>query len=338
MSNSRRFAAIDIGSNTFRMLIAEPAAGGCAEPWQTIHYTHRIIRLGEGLHHSGQLCEAAMQRAMQAFSEFAALLRQFNVPATHVAATATAAMREAANGDAFRARVAHETGIDIRIIDGETEARLSLAGAGAVLNVSTRADMLLFDIGGGSTEFIRVAHGRCRDATSRKLGVVRLIEAHLHSDPPSPSDYAAMVAAADAHLDDVERYWGDHHAPAALVGTAGTVTTLAATELDLYPYDATQINNHIMSRPAFYALRDRLLAMNHAERQAIRTIEAGRADLIVAGVAIVEAVMQRWHYDQMVVVDAGLLEGAWLEISETPPLTLSADARAQTAAYYRLLK
>jgi len=310
-----RFAAIDIGSNTFRLLIAEAAKPGAATPWQTIYYTHRIIRLGEGLHHSGRLAEAAMQRGMAAFSDFSALIARYQVPTAHIAATATAAMREAANGVTFRAAVAAQTGIDIRIIDGETEAGLSLNGASAVLQENTREDMLLFDVGGASTEFIRAANGACRDAISRKMGVVRLVEAHLQSDPPVPSDYNAMLAAADAHLDAVEAFWGDHQPPASLVGTAGTVTTLAATELNLCPYDATIINNHRMTRSAFEALRDRLLAMNHAERQALPTIEEGRGDLIVAGLAIVEAVMNRWHYDAMVIVDAGLLEGAWLDIS-----------------------
>ncbi len=313
--SDHRFAAIDIGSNTFRLLIAEPAKSSATTPWQTIHYTHRIIRLGEGLHHSGRLAEAAMQRAMQAFVDYAALLKEYQVSPDHVSATATAAMREAENGAIFRDAVQTATGIDIHIIGGETEATMSMSGASAVLPECTRQDMLLFDIGGGSTEFIRAANGVCRDAISRKMGVVRLVEAHLHSDPPSPYDYSAMLAAADLHLDEVEKFWGDNQPPATLVGTAGTVTTLAATELDLSPYDAAIINNHCMSRPAFEALRDRLLSMHHTQRQTIRTIEAGRGDLIVAGLAIVETIMNRWDYDEMIVVDAGLLEGAWLSIS-----------------------
>jgi len=311
---NKRYAAIDIGSNTFRMLIAEISDGPSL--WQTIYYTHRIIRLGEGLHHTGRLAEPAMQRALDAFGEFASLLRQYEVAPGHSMAVATAAMREATNGPAFRDTVQAETGIDIRIVAGETEARMSLAGAGAVLRPSTRLDMLLFDIGGGSTEFIRAMDTHCRDAISMKLGVVRLVEAHLHTDPPTPADYRAMVNAANQHLDAVEAYWGEILPPQHLVGTAGTVTTLAATELDLCPYDADVINNHWMSQSAFESLRDRLLCMNHVQRQAIRTIEAGRADLIVAGLAIVEAILKRWHYDGMYIVDAGLLEGAWLEISQ----------------------
>jgi len=310
--HSQRSAAIDIGSNTFRMLVAEPAESG-TNPWHTIHYTHRIVRLGEGLHHSGRLGKGGMQRAMQAFEEFAAILRQHGVQPGEANAVATAAMREAENGASFRDEVELRTGIRIRIIDGDTEAAMSLQGSCAVLIPEVRHDMLLFDIGGGSTEFIRAADGEARSAISRKLGVVRLVESCLHSDPPSRNDYAAMVKAADKHLDEVEAFWGDRDVPHHLVGTAGTVTTLAATELDVCPYDANVINNHRMSKAAFLALRDRLLAMTHDERHAIRTIEAGRADLIVAGLAIIEAILERWNFDELVVVDSGLLEGACLE-------------------------
>lgn len=313
---SAPYASIDIGSNTFRLLIATPATDNATDgntPWHTVHYEHSIVRLGEGLHHSGRLGEAGMQRAMQSFTHFANILKQHSVEPSDANAVATAAMREAENGAEFRNRVEAETGIRIRIIDGDTEAATSLAGACAVLEADTRADMLLFDIGGGSTEFIRAADGESRDAISRKLGVVRLVESFLHTDPPSADDYAAMLKAADEHLDAVESFWGDGHIPKHLVGTAGTVTTLAATELDLCPYDAGVINNHRMSKSTFLALRDRLLAMKHDERQAIRTIEKGRGDLIVAGLAIIEAILERWQFEELIVVDAGLLEGAWME-------------------------
>ncbi len=322
MTNAQRFAAIDIGSNTFRLMIAESNPATSATPWKIIHYTHNIIRLGEGLHHSGVLSEAAMARGLAAFQAYAGLLAQYDVSPDLTHAVATAAMREASNGELFRDKVAEETGINISIIAGEIEAGMSLAGSSAVLKEETRADMLLFDIGGASTEFIRASASAlndgetvARDAISRKMGVVRLVEAHLKSDPPSQADYQALLAAANEHLAAVEEYWGDHEAPTALVGTAGTVTTLAAVALDLCPYDADVINNYSMSRAVFESLRDRLLAMNHEQRQAVRTIEAGRADLIVAGLAIVEAVMNRWHYDELIIVDAGLLEGAWLSVS-----------------------
>jgi exopolyphosphatase/guanosine-5'-triphosphate,3'-diphosphate pyrophosphatase len=310
-----RFAAIDIGSNTFRLLIAEPSQNKKSTPWQTIYYTHRITRLGEGLHHSGELSDAGMSRAMQALNEFSALLQRFDVSPCHTLAAATAAIREAENGMLFKNRVKAKTGIDIQIFAAGLEASTALCGACAVLEPDTSCDMLLFDIGGGSTEFTRTRNTEQHDAISRKLGVVRLVEAHLHSDPPSSQDYQSMIEAVSEHLRAVEEKWSDSQPPKHLVGTAGTVTTLAATELDLFPYDASVINNHCMSKSAFFSLRDRLLALNHKERLQIRTIEAGREDLIIAGLAIIEAIIQRWNYDDIITVDAGMLEGTWLRAS-----------------------
>ncbi len=311
-----RFAAIDIGSNTFRLMIAEPSQNKQGTPWQTIHYTHRITRLGEGLHHSGRLSDTGMSRALQVLIEFSALLQRFDVPPAQTLAAATAAVREAENGIRFKDRVKAETGIDINIFAAELEAATSLNGARAVLNPATGNDMLLFDIGGGSTEFIRTQLGVQHDASSRKLGVLRLVETHLHSDPPSSQDYQTMINAASEHLEMVERQWINQQPPKHLVGTAGTVTTLAATELDLFPYNASAINNYHISKNTFFSLRDRLLTLSHEERLKIRTIEAGREDLIIAGLAIIEAVLERWHYDELVTVDAGMLEGVWLRASQ----------------------
>jgi len=253
-----------------------------------------------------------MRRAVSALKEFAGIITAHGIKPEVAYAVATAAMRDAKNGKDFSRRIRQETKLHIRIIEGESEAAMSLQGAAAVLEPETRQDMLLFDIGGGSTEFIRAHNDTLCDAISRKLGVVRLVEAYLHSDPPSIADYAAMVAASNRHLDSVEQYWGDERIPVHLVGTAGTVTTLAAIHLDLAPYDADVINNHVITRPDFSELRDRLLSLTHDQRQAIRTIEEGRADLMVAGLAIIEAVLTRWNYGECVVVDAGLLEGAWI--------------------------
>jgi len=291
------------------MLIAR---AGEKQAWETVYYTHRIVRLGEGLHHKGKLCEAGMTRALKAMGEFSAIIREHGLALEDTHAVATAAMREASNGEAFRQQILEASGINVRIIDGESEASMSLAGASAVLHPQTRKDMLLFDIGGGSTEFVRATNGTLQDATSRKLGVVRLVEAHLKSDPPSADDYQAMMHTANEHLAEVENHWGDQRIPEYLVGTAGTVTTLAAVHLDLHPYVVEKINNHVISFDEFCALRDRLLSMTHVERQALPTIEQGRADLLIAGLAIIEAVYRRWNYGEMYVVDAGLLEGAWL--------------------------
>ncbi|MDQ7010272.1 MAG: Ppx/GppA phosphatase family protein [Mariprofundaceae bacterium] len=303
-------AAIDLGSNTFRLLIARPAGSGHIPPWETMDYAHRIVRLGEGLHHSGSLAASAMQRALKALHEFTAVLKQHDISPSRTQAVATAAVREADNGRTFCDRIETETGICVRIIDGDTEAALSLQGATAVLLPKTCKNMLLFDIGGASTEFIRADNGRLMDAVSCKLGVVRLVEAFLKSDPPGAGDYQAMKQTARTHLYTLGTGWTE--TPLHLVGTAGTVTTLAAVDLSLFPYDADAVNNHAISRKGFYGLRDRLLGLTHAEREAMPTIEAGRADLIIAGLAIIEAMLDHWHFDRLITVDAGLLEGVWL--------------------------
>ncbi len=314
------YAAIDIGSNTFRLMIAHQAAPEHPTPWHIEAYTHRIIRLGEGLHEHGQLCDAAMQRAMSAFHEFATLLHQHHIDAEHTYAVATSAMREARNGHAFCQQVAQETGIQVHIIAGEEEARLSLLGSGAVLPPDIRQNFLLFDIGGGSTEFVRAQHHTVHDAISRTLGVVRLVEAHLHSNPPSHDDYQAMKDTCLEHLQAVETHWhnsnGHRHTPPALVGTAGTVTTLAAVDLDMHCYDADIINQHSISRSRFHELKQQLLSMSLTQRQNLAAIEEGRADLMVAGIAIIDTILEHWDYDTLRIVDAGLLEGAWLSFMQ----------------------
>ena len=317
-TDSQAFAAIDIGSNTFRLLIAKPNTSTSKTPWQTLAYTHRIVRLGEGLHQTHMLCQAAMRRALTAFAEFAAILEQHHISPKHTLTVATAAMREAKNGRLFCEKVAAETQIHIQIIQGNEEAHLSLRGACAVLPEDESHDMLLFDIGGASTEFVRASQYATVDTISCKLGVVRLVEAHLHSNPPSVSDYQAMKQTIHTHLDAVEKHWQTHqnHLPKYLIGTAGTVTTLAAIDLNMSEYDADIVNNHHITYPRFCQLRNKLLNMNLEQRQAIPAIEKGRADLMIAGLAIIESIVERWHYDVFSIVDAGLLEGAWLKIAK----------------------
>jgi len=303
-------AAIDIGSNTLRMMIAEPADNGL--PWRIITYRNRITRLGEGLHDTGALQEEPMQRALKGLEEFSGLAQSHGCAPREVSAVATAAVREADNGGWFLNQVKARTGIRPRKISGDEEASLSLQGAASVLLEKYRRDLLLMDIGGGSTEFIRADSGQLHSAISQKLGVVRLVNSDLRTDPPSAEDYHSMLARCREHLLGVEASWGDHRIPATLAGTAGTVTTLAALHLNLFPYDADRVNNHVISWQDFLRLKGMLLAMTHQERASLPAIEQGRADLIIAGLATIEAIMEQWHYSELVTVDAGLLEGVWL--------------------------
>lgn len=308
-------ASIDIGSNTLRLLIAQPSTDPLAtQPWETIDYDHRITRLGQGLHESGRLSKAGMERTVDALKEFRNLISHYEVKPEYIYAVATAAVRDAENSIFFKNLVQRETGIGISIIHGEEEASISLLGAISVLHDETRKEMLLFDIGGGSTEFIRTKENTMTDTISCRLGVVRLVEAHLRSDPPSAAEYLAMKNSALCHLTEVSRFWEETSGivPARMVGTAGTVTTLAAVQMELDHYDPKKVNNYQMERDTFYQLRDKLLAMTHKQRESIPAIEAGRADLIIAGLSIIEAMMEKWNYDSFISVDAGLLEGNWI--------------------------
>ncbi len=299
-------AVLDIGSNTIRLLIAEVAA----ESYQKIYYQHRVARLGEGLQQTGCLSEAGKQRAMDVFQEVVEVCAGFDICAEDMTAVATAAIREAKNGSEFVAQVRVKTGLHIQVIAGNIEAGLALSGAKVVLETSTSSNMLLFDIGGASTEFNRVFDDVLVDGFSEKLGVVRLTELYLKSDPPTDEEYQAMKQHTIKHLQHIEQLWGeDKHVPPHMVGTAGSVTTMAAIHLNMHEYDAHKINNFCLSKTEFCVLRDALLVKTNAERLAIPAIESGREDVIVAGLAIVDALFEYWGFEEMITVDAGVLEG-----------------------------
>lgn len=305
-------AVLDIGSNTIRLLIAEVSPRH--KILNRIHYQHHMARLGEGLQQTGQLSEAGQQRALAVFVTLVQVCLSFGIKVEDIYAVATAAVRESSNGRAFVGQVLATTGLNIHIISGEAEANFALLGVQSVLAAQVNQDMLLFDIGGGSTEFSRVNQGKLVDSISEKMGVVRMKELFLRSDPTSISDYTQMKQHVVQCLQRVEVFWAKNKTlPLYLVGTAGTVTTLAAIHQGLKVYDANCINNYALSREDFFLLRDELLKQTHAERLAIPALEKGREDVIVAGLAIVDALFERWGFKALVTVDAGLLEGLLLE-------------------------
>jgi exopolyphosphatase/guanosine-5'-triphosphate,3'-diphosphate pyrophosphatase len=303
-------AVLDIGSNTIRLLIAEVDANTII---QRIHYEHKIARLGEGLQRTGMLSDAGMQRALLVFSSMKAVCQQHGIAAIDIYAVATAAIREATNGSKFVAEVEAKFGLCIQVISGEHEARLALAGARLGLPSEVGDEMCLFDIGGGSTEFTRVFQGQARDSHSLKLGVVRLTEQWV--DPlPVEKAYGQMKRAVIPFLENLESFWGkDVTRPQYLVGTAGTVTTLAAIAQGMQTYVADQIDGYVMTRSRFNHLRDKLLNMTNQERLTIPALEKGREDVIIAGIAVIDVLFECWHYDALISVDSGLLEGLLLE-------------------------
>jgi exopolyphosphatase / guanosine-5'-triphosphate,3'-diphosphate pyrophosphatase len=304
---SRRLATIDLGTNTVRLLVVE--AQGIE--WRSLLEAQRVTRLGEGQADSGMLREVPMQRTA---SVVAAFVRQAEaLGALEIRIVGTSAVREASNRADFLARVRSVSGRSVEVISGHDEARLTTAGVAAGLP-ALGGSFLLFDIGGGSTEFVLAEAGRPVEVVSLRLGVVALAERHLDAGPVGPDRYLALEEAVREALAvglgaDIVR----SHAP-ALVGSAGTITTLAALDLGLQAYDADRVHGHRLTRQSVEALLKRLCGQSVAERAALPCLEPGRADLIVPGTAICLAVLERLDFDALTVSDRGLREGILCEI------------------------
>lgn len=300
-----RVATIDLGSNTVRLLVAdvEPARPG----WRVVEADQRVTRLGEGLAASGRLSPAPVERTAAAVREYVERAR--HARADRVAIVATSAVREAANGRDFAAALERATGERVRIVSGDEEAALTLAGVLGGLDDAPGVDTLVFDIGGGSTEYILARGRQALAAISLRLGVVDLAERYPFPGRVDDASYGVLRAEI------ARRLAGDLPARirtatlGRLVGTAGTATTLAALDLELTTYDPGRVQGHVLARAAIERLRDRLGGLTVAERAALPCLEPGRADLIVAGVAIVQETLAITGAGAMVVSDWGLREG-----------------------------
>ena len=303
----RRLAAIDLGTNTVRLLVVE-ASGA---EWRGLHAEQRVTRLGEGQAGTGILQPAAMRRTAEAVAAFCRRAEDLGVHDVRI--VGTSAVREAQNGAEFLAQVRSSSGRQVRVISGEEEARLTLLGVTQGLP-DLKGHFLLFDIGGGSTEFVLSRAGRAPTAVSVKLGVVELAERFMDQGPVDHTRYDAMAAEVGARLaagltEPILR----HGAP-ALVGSAGTVTTLAALDLGLESYDPARVHGHRLTRVVVAGLVARLAALSLAERAALPCLEPGRADLIVPGSAICLEALDKLGFDALVVSDRGLREGILCEI------------------------
>jgi exopolyphosphatase/guanosine-5'-triphosphate,3'-diphosphate pyrophosphatase len=303
-------ATIDLGSNTVRYLLVE--VGGGAN-WHAVDQDQCVTRLGQGLVGSGRLGGAPMARTTAAVVEYAERARRCG--ATDIRIVATSAVREAVNGREFVADLERAAGARVKIVSGEDEARLTVRGVLAGLRGLT-PPLVVFDIGGGSTEFILWGDGGVTAATSLRLGVVPLAERYPFPEPVDAGRYRAL----DREIRDQlarELPWAIAGADVAtLVGTAGTVTTLAALDLGLDVYDPSRVQGHRLTRVAAAVQLARLAALTVEGRAALPCLEPGRADLIVPGVAIVVAAMDCLHADVLVVSDWSLREGIVAELLE----------------------
>ena len=305
-----RVSTIDVGTNTVRLLVADVVG---RETWKVVDARQTVTRLGEGLAAAGALGEAPMTRTLAVLSDYVA--RAERLAATRVRLVATSAVREAANGGAFVAAVHRATGQRVEVVSGEEEARLVLRGVQSGLP-ALAGRLVTFDIGGGSTEYILAEPARILAAVSLRLGVVPLAERFPFADGVDGTRYGALLAEVRGRL--------ERELPAAirdargahLVGTAGTVTTLAALDLGLATYDPQRIQGHRLSRSTVEHLLQRLGRLPVAARAALPCLEPGRADLIIPGIAIVTATLDAFGLDTLVVSDWGLREGMVAEALE----------------------
>jgi exopolyphosphatase/guanosine-5'-triphosphate,3'-diphosphate pyrophosphatase len=300
-----RVATIDLGSNTVRLLVADVEAA--RRSWRVVEADQRVTRLGEGLAASGRLGPVPAGRTAAAVREYVERARRAG--AQRVAIVATSAVREAANGRDFAVALERATGEPVRIVSGDEEAELTLAGVLAGLDDASGAETLVFDIGGGSTEYILARGGEPLAAVSLRLGVVELAERYPFPGRVDWPRYDVLRAEVARRLATELPARIRTAAPGRLVGTAGTATTLAALDLGLTTYDPGRVQGHVLARTAVERLRDRLGGLTVAERGALPCLEPGRADLIVAGVAIVQATLEITGTRAMVVSDWGLREG-----------------------------
>jgi exopolyphosphatase/guanosine-5'-triphosphate,3'-diphosphate pyrophosphatase len=311
------YAALDLGTNNCRLLVARPAGEG----FRVIDAFSRIVRLGEGVSISGRLSEPAIERAIAALAICRNKMKNRGV--TRARLIATEACRAAENGTEFRARVAEELGLMLEVIDRETEARLAATGCTPLID--PQADgVVLFDIGGGSSELVRLDRShktrrgpplpQIRGWISLPHGVVTLAERY-GGVCVTPDSYEGMVAdVATLIAPFVREHGGDGLRGIHMLGTSGTVTTIAGVHLNLKRYDRNRVDGCWMSAQEINTVVERLLAMSYEDRVASPCIGSERADLVLAGCAILEAIRRAFPCPRLRVADRGLREGMLVQM------------------------
>ena len=295
-------ASIDIGSNTARLLILESKGD---QKFNLLVSKRNITRLGEGIDAQGKLTEHRMQTTLKVLSRFRQICLENGDPPLF--AVATSAVREASNGQEFVRLAKKETGIDIKIIPWEEEARLTLEGVYWKIPHENRR-VITFDIGGGSTEFILSEGENIKDFCSTSLGVVRLTEKFITQHPVDEKEYHSLQNHLQDELQTVKNKLSAF-LPELLIGTAGTVTTLAALKENIYPYDPEKIHGSTFSRPEAESILDDLKGKSLSQRLLLKPMEPGREDLIIAGTAIVLETMRAFGCEILTVSEYSLREG-----------------------------
>lgn len=296
-----RVAVIDTGTNSTRLLVAEVSQDRVEE----IHRQTRVTRLGEGVDRMGGLSQDARDRVVTCVDEYASRIDELKVSRSIVIATSS--VRDADNGRQFLQMLAEGIGAGWKLLSGDEEANLSFSGASG--GFGPGGSVNLFDVGGGSTEVVSGFDGKVVFAKSLRLGCVRLTERFISTDPVSRNE----LDAASAFIDSVlarEIDMGRMARPARTIAVAGSVTALAAIHQGLTSYDPAKVNGHVMSLKDIQGLLRALSGMTLRERLRLPTMEAGRADVIVAGSLILERLMQFTDAAELTVSELDILDGA----------------------------
>ncbi|MBI2170062.1 MAG: Ppx/GppA family phosphatase [Actinobacteria bacterium] len=299
-----RIGAIDMGTNSTRLLIADVDGSGREARLEPIDRRMRITRLGQGVDASRRLVPEAVDRTLAVVREYRRALDDLGV--SRCRAVATSAARDAENAGEFFAQVASVLGHDAELLTGAEEARLSFLGATAGLDEP--APYLVVDIGGGSTELI-TGTAAPDGLVSLDIGCVRLTEQFLLSDPPRPEELSQAVHTARAHLTDCDVLVPSARNAKTLIGLAGTVTTVAAIEMGLPEYDRDRIHHYRLSREAAEDVFRTLATEPAAQRRHNPGLEPERVDVIVGGAVVLVAVMRHFECDEMLVSEADILDG-----------------------------
>lgn len=308
LQHMRRFAGIDIGTLTCRLLIADLSPG---QPLKELRSDRRILRLGEGVDRTKRLSSAAMDRTIACLQEWHNVINGYHVEA--IAVVATSAVRDAANREEFLERVKREAGFEVEVILGDEEARRTLLGIRSGLPAGI-TDILALDIGGGSTEFILDQPGLTPIVRSIDIGVVRLCERILHHDPPTTEEVQQArewvmreTKAAVADMDECRQ--------TTFAGTAGTITSLAAMAQKLETYEPARIHNYVLGLEIIRELEHTLLTRTKAERVGLPGLEKNREEVIAAGAIIIRTIMETLRQENVLISDLGLREGVLIDLA-----------------------
>ena len=300
-------AAIDVGSNTVRLLIAHDKDG-----FKPVLHERKITRMASNIDHTGRLDPTGARDTLTAIKGFLDTVSDNGVPQDRLLVAGTSALREADNAEELLSEVRSLTGVSVKVLTSEEEARATSLG---VLSVFPETDSaFLLDIGGGSTEAIVIFEGKVHSSCSRPVGVVKLIDRHIHSDPPRDVELRELSIACEDVAGQIWRELGKGMgAGAVFIATAGTATTAASIDLELEVYDRGRVEGHVIEMIELENMFRELSVMPMSGRRIVKGLEKGREDLIIPGLALTIEIMEAAGISTALACDTGLLDGLCLE-------------------------